>query len=356
MYIKSLELTNFRNYWHSNFKFDKNINVIVGKNGIGKTNILESIYFLTFGKSWKTLYDYEAISTGKIFSNIKAVIEKNDEDINLFVGIEKGIGNNSRKVFKINEVTKTNAYFTKEIKSITFSPADLEIILLSPSIRRRFLNEILIQIDEVYKSYVSKLTKIVANRNRILKRVREGLSTYDECEYYTNELIEKSNYIQQKRDNLIININKYLEQNFVKFSNSNSSASVVFKKNTVTKEKIINYKDAEIASKQTLFGAQKDDFEVIFNKNNDSYNAKYFASRGEQRTIVFVLKLGALNFIERETNTNLILLLDDIYSELDEIHRNAISEFLNKNQTIITTAEKELVPQEILNRARIIEL
>ena len=355
MYIKTLTLINFRNYCQSTIEFDRNLNVIIGKNGIGKTNILESIYFLTFGKSWKTLYDYEVISYSANYSNIKAEIT-NSKKNNLFVGIERGFGNNSKKVFKINEVKKTVSGFTNELKSITFSPSDLEIILLSPTIRRRFLDEILLQTDDKYKKYIIDLKKIVTNRNKILKRIKEGVATYDEMEFWNIELIEKSTYIQKQRQEVINFINSYLKVNFINFSNTKSSANIIYKKSACDKNKLINYRDIEIITKRTLFGAQKDDFDITFLKDNKTFSSKYFASRGEQRSITFVLKLGALNYIQQQANTKLVLLLDDIYSELDETHRVAIGNFIKNNQTIITTAEESLVPKEILNKAKITKL
>ena len=355
MYIKELTLNNFRNYYQSSLSFDKNVTVIIGKNGVGKTNILESIYLLTFGKSWKSLYDKDVISLNKNYCNIKAVI-KNSKTTNLFIGIEQSLGNNCKKVFKVNEVKKSLKNFSQELKSITFSPNDLEIILLSPTVRRNFLNEVLFQTDEKYKEHIIKLTKIVTARNKILKRIKEGFSSYQECEYYNNQLVEISKYIQQKREELVEYTNTFLLQNFNIFSNSKSQAKIVYKKNEVTHAKLNEYKEIEIMAKKSLFGAQKDDFEILFIKNNQTTNAKYFASRGEQRSITFVLKLGALNFIQKVTGSNLVLLLDDIYSELDELHRKAIGQFISVNQTIITTAEKNLVPEEIMDKAKIIEL
>jgi DNA replication and repair protein RecF len=356
MLISHLVLKNFRNYSDDSFTFGSGVTVIEGKNGIGKTNILEAIYVLTHGKSWKTRYDYEMVEQLKESLNIKGSI-KNSENTELFVGVQKGFGNRSRKVFKVNDVNKSYGKFVQVFKSVLFSPHDLEIILGSPSERRRFLNEVLAQVDEQYAKHISDLKKIVTSRNKILKRINLGEISYDEILYWNQKLIESSNYIHSKRKILVEFINEFLKKTYKDVSNTNGSCFVKYIHKNVNEDLLVEYKAAEIASKRTLLGAQKDDFLIIFKKNGgEGLDSKYFASRGEQRTLVFVLKLASLDYLQQKSETQAVLLLDDIYSELDEFHRKAVGEYFNENQVIITTAEKQLVPKNLLDSCKLLEL
>lgn len=357
MFVKSLKLSSFRNYKSKSFDFEKNVTVIAGKNGIGKTNIIEAIYVLTHGKSWRTRYDFELIESTSTTLNISGDILKENDGINLFIGIEKGFSNRSRKVYKINGVSKSHSKFTQVLKSVLFSPHDLEIILGSPSTRRRFLNEVLVQVDEDYSKKLLELKKIVTARNSILKRINQGVADYSEIEYWNSKLIETSSYINKKREGLINFINKDLSNTFSKVSNTEATCFLEYLDSKANSDRLLKYKSAEIASKRTLVGAQKDDFVIKFTKNGyKDMDSKYFASRGEQRTLVFNLKLASLSFLQANSINKVVLLLDDIYSELDAFHREAISEFFDDNQVIITTAEKYLVPETLLTSGKVIEL
>jgi len=357
MKIKSLSIKNFRNYQDNSFNFDPKINVILGPNGIGKTNILEAIYVLTHGKSWKSQYDLDLINHDAEVANIKANISReNKEQDELFVGIQKGMGNRSQKTYKVNNVSKSLSTFSRSLNSVLFSPQDLEIIIGSPSKRRHFLNESLSQTDEKYAKEILKLKKIVTARNRLLKRINEGISGYNELEYWNQQLIESSNYIHEKRKIFITQINEFIGEKFSLIYNSNAVAKITYDHSIASEQRLQEYKIAEIASKRTLVGAQKDDLLIELKKIDRFTDARYFASRGEQRTLVLVLKLASLKYIQQKLKIKIILLLDDIYSELDETHRSAIAEYFNENQVIITTAEKDLIPQNILSNSRMLNL
>jgi len=357
MFVRNIKLTNFRNYSSRSFDFEKNVTVVVGQNGIGKTNIIESIYVLTHGKSWRTRYDFELIESTSNTLNLLGEVTKEGKDINLFIGIEKGFSNRSKKVYKIDDVKKSHSNFIQVLKSVLFSPHDLEIILGSPSTRRRFLNEVLSQVDKNYSRQVLELKKIVTARNSILKRINEGVSDYSELEYWNKKLVEVSGQISSKRNKLIEFINTDLSNTFSKVSNTQATCVLKYLDSKATYKRLQKYKLAEIASKRTLIGAQKDDFIILFSKNGyKDMDSKYYASRGEQRTLVFNLKLATLSFLQSNSINKVVLLLDDIYSELDEFHREAISEFFDDNQVIITTAEKSLVPESLLKVGKVIEL
>src|SRR3989344_3041634 len=359
MQIHDLSLRNFRNYESRAFNFDSRVNIIIGPNGIGKTNILEAIYVLTHGRSWRTRYDLELIKFDEQVANIKAQINSSE----LFIGLERTQTRRTKKIFKFNGVTRSMTKFTQHAKSVIFSPQDLDIIIGSPSNRRQFLDEVIEQVDFDYKVKSSELKKIVRNRNKILERINEGFSRYSEIEYWNTSLIKNSSYIHAKRKELIEYINNFLSERFSIISNSNAKSKVEYLHSVATKERLEKYKQGEISSKRTLIGAHKDDllielskFEYAREQTMSYLDARYYASRGEQRALVFTLKLASLSYIQEKLGTGIILLLDDIYSELDENHRNAISEYFNSNQVIITTAEKSLVPKSLLDTSKLLLL
>lgn len=350
MYLESIKLLNFRNYPDSFFVFDKGVNIIIGKNGIGKTNILESIYVLTYGKSYRTRFDNELIKNNTEYLNINGVV-RNKEKKNLFVAIERGFGNRSKKAFKINNISKNYRSFTKNLKSVLFSPQDLQIVIDSPSKRRAFLDEILFQTDEEYKANLILLNHTISQRNKLFKQINEGIAEYGEIEYYNKNLIDCSLYVQKKRFEFVKYLNDFFKKNYEEISNSKSECKVEYLKSSVSLQRLEELKSAEIASKRTLIGAQKDDLEFFTNKEREFLNIRYFSSRGEQRTFVFTLKVAAFFFIEKILNEKIVLLLDDIYSELDEVHRASLSRFFDTNQVIITTAEERLIPESLIKSA-----
>ncbi len=357
MYLRYVELQNFRNYKKRSLEFSKQLNVILGPNGIGKTNILEAIYVLSQGKSWRSQYDFELIQNKKDFLNIKAKALIKKEDTLLFLAIQKGLGNRSKKAFKINESPKTMKGFIGTLKSVLFSPDDLEIITGSPSKRRRFLDEVLVQTDEEYKKKLSNLKKVVSSRNKILQNIFEGQGKEAELEFWNLNLLKFSNYVTDKRAELVQYLNKYLNENFSSLSNTKSKLKITYKKSPISKERLTKYYAKELGARRTLIGAQKEDLIIEFSKDKDIFvNTRFFASRGEQRTASFMLKLGTLDFIKEKTGQEAILLLDDIYSELDIYHREALSTYFHNSQIIITSSEKDLIPKKILENSKVFKL
>ncbi len=354
MFIKNLELLNFRNYKKKIFKFNRNLNIIIGANGSGKTNVLEAIYILSQGKSWRSHYDYETIREGENYLNIKSITIINKQKINMFIALQKGVGNRSKKAFKINNVSKSMQKFTGTLKSVLFSPDDLEIITGAPSKRRLFLNDILKQTDNDYKRNLANLKKVISSRNKLLQNIAEKGYKHTELEFWDYQLLKFSNYITQKRKELIDYLNYFIKDNFKKISNTNSTLKIDYKDSKISKERLIEYQKKEIAAKRTLIGAQKEDLILNSSKNNGPFlSTRFFSSRGEQRTASFVLKLGALDFIKEKTKEKAILLLDDIYSELDIYHRKSISKYFKKNQIFITSSEVKMIPKEILKESKI---
>lgn len=356
MFIKSIYLNKFRNYDQLKIDFKNGINIIVGENGQGKTNLLESIYVLGLTKSHRSFIDNNLVKEGESKSIIQGIIEK--ENISTKYEIE--IGNN--KVLKIdNDKIKTITDYISNINIIIFYPDDLEIIKGSPNLRRRYVN---MEISQLYSSYMT----ILNDYNKLLKMRNDYLkNNYIDDNYLniiTNYLIEKATQIIIMRKKFIDRLNEIVPKIYEDISEL-SNFSIKYKccikledyneKNIVEKLKNMSeeLRNAEFKYKTTLFGPHKDDIEFYL-KN---YNLKLYGSQGQQRMAILALKLAEIEIFKKYKNTLPILLLDDVFSELDDKKKNNLLNYINENiQTIITTTDINNINNNIVEKSNIIEI
>ena len=338
MKITDIKLTNFRSHKKASFTFDSNITLIEGPNGIGKTNILEAIYVLSTGKSPRAKYDKDLIEYNSGFATLAAHAETKDDSLMLDMQIIKSeaFENASTKKVKVNKVPKTIAYFCGVFNSVLFTPEDIQLITGSPSERRRYLDSVLVQTDPKYKKAHSAYTKSLRQRNKILEKLHNENRGWDEIEFWTHQLLEQGLYIQEKRKDAIEKLEVELIRIAAEQNPEKPYANLNYKKSLLTKAKLDDTIQREIAAKTTLIGPHRDDFEILFGGKNIGE----FGSRGEQRSIILALKLAEINFIEHEKGERPVLLLDDVFSELDDNHRRAVMDVIENQQTIITSAEK----------------
>jgi len=337
MKILELRLTNFRNHKKLRLDLNHNIVLLTGPNGAGKTNILEAIYALSTGKSIKARYDRDMINYTAQFSTAGADIENSSGKYLLEMQVIKddSFSNISSKKTKVNKVPKSLASFSGIFNSVMFSPEDLNIITGSPSERRKYMDAILVQTDKNYKRNVAAYLKAVRQRNKILEKIAEENRGRDELGYWTKKCLEHGTYIQEQRVKLFNFFNKKLPSAVEKLNGKNTEVEIKYLMNEISEERLKKHEDNEIHAKTTLVGPHRDDFS-IFHK---SHNLSEFGSRGEQRSVMLALKLCEINFIEQENDERPVLLLDDIFSELDENHRSSVFNILEQQQTIITSTE-----------------
>lgn len=346
MILKNIYLQNFRSYEKKEFSFE-NTTLIVGPNTSGKTNLIEAIYLLSSGKSFRTDKDIQMLSFNKEVGRVKGEIEGNELEVILTNGLVNG--KSQYKKFLVNGVPKRRVDFTANLLSVLFSPSDLDIIIGSPSLRRNFLDEVLEQVDREYRIASIAYIKALRQRNALLERIREsGIRNEKQLEYWDNLAIENGNIIESKREE------------FIQFANLSSKDifdfAINYDKSIISKERLLAYKEQEVLSAVTLVGPHRDDFSVsMFNSSkNTVHDVKYFGSRGQQRLAILQLKILELLFIEDKLGQRPILILDDIFSELDGGHINLIFEEIGKQQTIITTTHKEFIPKKLLKEMKII--
>jgi DNA replication and repair protein RecF len=335
MLIKNLTLRNFRNHENIQIDFDPKLTFIYGENGLGKTNILEAIHLLSSTKSLRSEYDKDLILHEQKFLKINSQIENSDDKFNLELTVEKSndFGNKSIKKVKINNVPKSLSNFGGILKSVIFTPADLDLIFSSPSSRRKYLDSIFYQISHNYKKSVLDYTKALKQRNKLLEIIKETGSGREQLEFWTNFLIKEGQIIQNERQRFFDFLNENIISLNEKLELKDFEIQFKYLKNEISKTNFEVYESKELMLGTTLIGPHKDDFEIYLNRKDVSQ----FGSRGQQRMTLTALKILELDFIFQTTNEKPILLLDDIFSELDEKHKNAVLKLVNEQQTIITS-------------------
>lgn len=355
MFLKSLNLANFRNYEKSDFKFSKDIALIVGPNTAGKTNLVEAIFYLSTGRGSKAEKDADLIRFSQNLARISGELADKTELSVVVSKEEVDTRETIRKKYLVNGVGKRRADFAGHLVCVLFSPEDLDIITSGPNLRRKLLDNLLEQVDRDYRNATIVYTKALRQRNAILDRVKESGARNEKLfEYWDNLLIDNGSVITKKREEFIQFINDFSKEIFDFF--------VFYDKSIVSSARLLQYKDAEVGAGVTLVGPHRDDLSFsMFNPSTGSgqattHDIKSFGSRGQQRLTVLQLKIIELSFIEKIIGQPPILILDDIFSELDSGHIKMVLDMLSGQQSIVTTTHKEFINQKILKSADVIEL
>ena len=354
MKLTKINLTNFRNYDKLELNFDKNINIFIGNNAQGKTNILESIYVLSITKSHRTSKDLLLIKENELFTKIQGLIQDDDKETTYEVLInEKG-----KKVSINDNSLKKISYYLSNINAIMFCPDDLEIIKGSPIKRRSFFNLEISGFNNNYVKNLSEYNKLLKTRNEYLKN--NNIINNDYFEILTDKLIDLNIKIYLERKKFIDDLNKYIKDIYLKISGNNN----IF----IKYESFIEYNDDlkeikyqlqnkfdrvynnEILNKITLLGIHRDDFSIYIddNKIND------YGSQGQHRVAILCLRLAEIELYRREYNKKPIILLDDIFSELDKNKKNNIINYIDNDlQVFITSTDLDNIDKKIIKNADI---
>ncbi len=356
MYIKKLLLENFRSYDKKIFEFDPKINLITGENGSGKTNLLESLYFLSAGKSFRASSMHQLMRWGSEFtsSRAKTINSKNEEneiEIQLLVQKELTVSRVGRK-FYLNKVEKTRAKYLGALRSVIFHPEDIRLVTGSPTRRRDFLDEIYSQIDWHYNIAVSQYKKALKHRNELLDQIRLGKNQKSELFYWDQALIKNDDIIHQYRKKFIQFSNNFFE------NHPDSEIKTIFLNyipSIITQNKLESNYQKDLSCGYTSCGNHRDDysFDNLIFPDIDK-NLEHWGSRGQQRLAVLALRLAQIAFYEESHQEKPILLLDDIFSELDLHHRDLVSRICQNYQTFFTFASEGC--NSILPSAKIINL
>ena len=339
MYLKKIELKNFRNYEEQTVEFHNKVNIITGKNAQGKTNLLESLYIMSLGKSFRTSKDTEMIGFEKEFCRAKSTSIKEGRELEIEIIIR-----NEGKTTKINGVkTAKNIDLLENVYMVIFSPEDLKIVKDEPEKRRKFIDRELCQLKPVYYRNLGRYKKILQQRNSLLKQqeIREDMiAVWDDglAEYGAKIIQERRRFIEK-----LDRISREISRNI---TNGKEALELSYEANAEYRENYEDQKESlkyllnknlktDILRRSTSVGPHKDDLKICV----EGVDIRHFGSQGQQRTAALSLKLAEIKLIEEEAGVSPILLLDDVLSELDAERQNFLINSLEEVQLFITTTE-----------------
>ena len=377
MYIENLRLKNYRNYKEINIDFDPSINIIYGNNAEGKTNLLEAIFLCATARSHRGSREREIINFDEKEAHIKMIIKDEKEktqiiDIQLNEDNKKGIALNGQKKEKLTD-------FLGSFITVIFAPEDLNIIKEGPAVRRKFLDMELCQIDRLYVTSISNYNKVLNQRNSVLKdiAISNGNNKNDLIDFldsYETQLIDYGTEVILKRQQNILDISKKIEDIYYKISGEKEKLTISYENDLVEqstpeknrigeqyepaeikekyKEKLEENKQQDIKNGFTTIGPHRDDICFMV----DGIDLRKFGSQGQKKTAAISLKLSELLIMKEKSNETPVLLLDDVFSELDETRQKKLIENLKGIQTIISCTGIKRNIYELLNPNKVFKV
>lgn len=351
LYIKNIKLNNFRCFKSLNLEFKPKVNILIGNNGAGKTSVVEGISYLCLGKSFRGAKDKEVLKINESYFNVISNINYSNSENKVVVSYD---GANKR--VKCDEVIcKTLSEYVGKYKLISFSPDDLDIIKGGPSFRRRFIDLFISQCDNNYLKLVVEYKKVLKMRNEFLKSIKN--QQYDKIlfDVITENIIKYGKLIISIREKYISVLNSYVKAISKELSNGKEIIEIAYSPNIDinayenTVKKYIGY---DISSKTTNFGPHKDNLKVSLSGND----ASSYASQGQCRLAILSMKLAVYEVFSK-IDDNIIIVLDDVFSELDQNRQKYLLEYINKTgQVFITTTDIYKLPDDLIKESNIVEI
>jgi len=329
MYLKKVSLFNFKNFEEASFEFEHKINCFVGKNGIGKTNVLDAIYHLAFGKSYFNTLSVQNIKHNEDFFVIDGEFEKQERTEQIVCSLKKGQKKILKRNGKLYEKFSDHLGF---IPLVIISPTDVDLIREGSDIRRKFIDTVISQLDNLYLNELIQYQKVLAQRNALLKyfalnRVFET----DTLEIYNEQLSEFGKNIHQKRKQFLSDFIPIFDRFYKLISNSQENVHLVYESQleendlaTLLKENL----NKDRALQYTSVGIHKDDLNFLI----DMHPIKKFGSQGQQKSFLIALKLAQFEFVKKQSGEKPILLFDDIFDKLDESRVSQIVSMVNNDE------------------------
>ncbi|MBE6949412.1 MAG: DNA replication/repair protein RecF [Ruminococcaceae bacterium] len=347
MKIKSLELSGFRNYENQKVEFCPGVNVITGDNAQGKTNLLESIFYLTGAKSFRSRYDREVIAFDRDEAKISAVVESDEREQKIDICLKKG---RKKQISVNNNRLKTGMELAGRFTCVLFSPDDLYLIKEGACIRRRLMDTCISQLKPRYGRLISEYAKVYAHKSQILKCYHDKPSLFDTLDIFNQRLALLSAHIISYRVRFVKALEEHAKKIHRDFSGGEeltlryktvSTVSDPFESVENIYEQILRHQEchkrAELESGNCLTGIHKDDIEIFIN----GLEARKFASQGQCRTAALSIKLAERELHRESKGEYPVLLLDDVLSELDPNRRSFILNRIENGQIFITCCGEE---------------
>ena len=360
MHLENIELKNFRNYETASLSFSPSINVLIGENAQGKTNLVESIYFLAMSRSHRSSRDRELIRWDSDFAKVNGQLIKKSHSVPLEIVLSK-----RGKIAKMNHLEQRKlSDYIGQLNVILFAPEDLSLVKGSPSVRRRFIDMELGQMNKIYLHHLSQYQRILKQRNQFLKKAkydRKHDALY--LDVLTEHLATEGAEVLYHRYRFVEQLTKWAQEVQADISNSKEELQIRYKTTSnsseeMTKEELFDQlkkeyeksREQEIDQGTTTLGPHRDDLIFYVNERN----VQTYGSQGQQRTTALSLKLAEIELMYEMTGEYPILLLDDVLSELDDSRQtHLLNAIQNKVQTFITTTSLDGVQMDLLQNPRI---
>lgn len=328
MKISQLTVDHFRNHAHTTLHLSEGVNVLVGQNGHGKTNLLEAIYLACVGRGWRAGRDNEMIQFGQERTLVQVTAQKKfgsvDIAIQLGQGMKKSIAINRVPIAKVAELMG-------QINCIFFSPDELKLVKEAPADRRRFLNIDISQIDKSYFYALARYNKILLQRNAYLKNNSEPR----ELAIWDDQLIQQGQIIIAKRQAFIEKLTPYVIAKHQALTNQQETISITYETCNDFKQELTAARERDLRLRTTTVGPHRDDLAIMIN----GQDVRMYGSQGQQRTVALSIKLAELDLFTDLTGERPILLLDDVFSELDSSRQSRLLTAIQDTQAIITATD-----------------
>ena len=332
MIIKSIQLSNFRNYEKLDINFDSGTNILYGDNAQGKTNILEAAYLSGTTKSHKGSKDREMIRFGGEEAHIRTIVSKNEKEYQIDMHLRqhgsKGVAINKMPIKKASELFGI-------LNIVFFSPEDLNIIKNGPAERRRFIDFELCQLDKIYLSNLGKYNKTLVQRNKLLKDIAYRPELLDTLQVWDMQLLEYGKLVIKKRREFVEKLNDIIGDIHSSISGGREKLILKYEPNIddiFFEDELLRARNKDLKLCQTTVGPHRDD--MLF--SIDGIDIRKYGSQGQQRTSALSLKLSEIDLVKQNINNTPVLLLDDVLSELDSNRQNYLLNSITDIQTIIT--------------------
>ena len=356
MLCKKVELCNFRNAENEVVEFDHGINVLHGENAQGKTNLLEAIYYVSLGKSFRTTHDTEIIRFGEEYASVSLDYESAGREQNITMRMSnnarqrKNVTHNGVKITKLSELVGS-------FRAVLFSPDHLQMIKDGPSLRRNYLDVAISQIKPMYLHSLQKYNKILLNRNKLLKNAEEDRATFDATiDFWSAQLAHEAAIIAKARAEYVARSGEIIADfykrmcasgeidetpEFIYGGSAKQDVELYFDVETTEKNflRLLNdFHEREISAGSTLYGIHKDD--IIINLNGK--NTRLYSSQGQQRSLALAMKLAEGEICKMDCGEYPVFLFDDVFSELDSGRRKNLLREIADRQVIITSCESDM--------------
>ncbi len=345
MRVQSLHIQGFRNLSKATLEFDPDSNFVgfVGSNGQGKTNVLETLFLLGISKSFRTAENEEMIGFDQDFFSLKGELERKDGKVTAEVILTRVP---AKKTLKINGGIKKASDYIGNLGVVFFSPDDLGMVHLSPSLRRRYLDLLLSQLDREYLENALKYQSAIKQRNSLLRRISDGQAQVGELEFWDQELANSGSVMRQKRETVVKKISDFVRPYYKEASGTQDELSIEYLPSgghdssaDALMAMLQKNHSRDVAMGSTQSGPHRDDLQFLCN----GHDLASFGSRGEWRSLVLTLKFAEIELLKEKNGEAPILLLDDVFSELDESRQKTLFNSIKGCQTFVTTTHQEFL-------------